>query len=647
VTSPSLDQVYTALGRGEWERARIGSTTLLADDPSVAAVHHALGLCFCGEGLLAEALPHLERAADLDPATVRWTRDAGVVCAALHRWSECVDRLTPIVPCLDAGPLTAYLFAGVETLQAELVLAHVEGRPDWQPPTDPDLLCAYGSALTLARRFDEAEPLLLASHAQAPESLPIHDVLAELFESTARPELGLHHRRERVRLDPNCARARLRLAIALSHRGWYELSRTERLEADRLGLTRAHEHSSKMFMMLSDEHETAVALLDAARGGFGDSRQSIDPVLRPRNPRRSQRLRVGYLSAENRATPSYYFFRPFLEHHDRSAIEVTMFNFSPIRDRFTVEFQQWSEHWRDVSRIPTAQLAEQLRREDFDVLVDLTGHFPFNGLHVLAERVAPTQLLYPNYPGTTGSPCVDYVLTDHWTSPAGTEQEYSERLHHIPTGYLGFHMTLSDVEVGPLPCLTNRKPTFGVFQRFSKFTSRVWDAIAGVLAAVPDATLLLLNGDAELERPDSKTSQTVLRELERRGIDGARLKMRGARSRRDHLLSVTSVDVALDTFPYNGQTTTCESLWMGVPVVTLFGHSHVGRVSGALAARTGHADWIAHSIPQYCEIAASLVSDIDALARIRRQLRGDVIDSGLMDGPRLARELEAAYAAVA
>lgn len=646
MTSGSMDWIYAAIGEGRSEQARADAFELLAGDASLAAAHHAIGLTFCAESRLPEALLHFERAAELDPPTVRWTRDAGVVCAALHRWAECVERLTPIVPSLDTAAVMAYLFAAVETQQAAAALAHVEARADWQSPTDCDASCAYASALTSAGRYIEAEPLLRACLAQAPENAQVHDALAELLQATGRPEAGLRHRYRRAELDPTCARSRLRLSIALANRGWYERARAERLEATRLGLTQPQEHSAKLFMMLSDEHETAATLLAASRQRFAGA-ETLDRTMAKRTRHASRRLRVGYVGGESRATPSYYFFRPFLEHHDRSSIEVTLVNTSPISDAFTEEFQRWPEHWRDVASTPTTQLNEQLRREEFDVLVDLSGHFPFNGMHVLGERVAPVQIAYPNYPGTTGSPCMDYVLTDRWTSPPGTEQEYAERLHHIPTGYLGFDVSLSNVDVGPQPCVSNRRPTFGVFQRFTKFTSSVWDALAGVLAAVPDATLLLLNGDAELGRPTSLTSRMVRRELESRGVDRARVKMRGARDRRDHLLSLTGVDVALDTFPYNGQTTTCEALWMGVPVVTLFGHSHVGRVSGGLLARTGHADWIARSIPRYCEIAAALVSDIDKLARTRLHLRQDFIDAGMTDGRRLASELETAYLALA
>jgi protein O-GlcNAc transferase len=638
----ALGRIYSALAGGDYEEARSAGWQLLAGDPSLAPAHHAIGLSYCAEGKLDEALPHLERAADLESAAVRWTRDVGVVCAALHRWSACVDRLTPIVGSLDPQAVMAYLLAGVETYRAEFVLAQVEGRPDWRLPTDFEVRLAYGSALVAAKRLAEAEPVLQDCLAHAPDAPLVHDVLSDLCERTGRPEAQLRHRRERVRLEPASGRARLGLAIVLAERGQHDAARLQRLEADRLGLSKPYEQSSRLFMMLADPHETAASLLATARRAFvggGDTPGRVAPRAR-RAPRR---LRVGYVSGESRATPSYYFFRPFLEHHDRSVVDVTLFNTSPISDRFTQEFRKWPEHWRDVAGIPTTTVAERIRAEELDVAVDLSGHFPYNGQQIMAERLAPVQMAYPNYPGTTGNPSIDYVLTDRWTSPPGTESEYSERLCHVPTGYLGFDVSLSDVDVGPLPCIANGTPTFGVCQRFNKFTTSVWDALAGVLAAVPGARLRILNGDVELGRPGSDTARMVYRELDTRGIDPARVTLRGGRARRQHLESVTEVDVTLDTFPYNGQTTTCESLWMGVPVVTLFGHSHVGRVSGALLARAGHQEWMASSIPQYCEIAAALVSDVDALGRIRQQLRQDFIDAGMTDGRRLARELETAY----
>jgi protein O-GlcNAc transferase len=255
-------------------------------------------------------------------------------------------------------------------------------------------------------------------------------------------------------------------------------------------------------------------------------------------------------------------------------------------------------------------------------------------------------MTYPNYPSTTGCPGVEWLFTDRWTSPPGTDGEYTERLYHLEPGYLVFELPDDCPPVAAPPAAANGYPTFGVFQRLAKFNDRVWDAIAAVLRRVPDARLLLQNGEAELDRTGSPTARRLQAALAARGIDPARMTLRGPLSRDEHLSLLPEVDVSLDTFPYSGQTTTCESLIMGVPVVTMRGRTHVGRVSGALLARTGHGDWIADSTERYADIAASLVDDLGALARTRATLRDDFVAAGLTDGRRLAEELERAYRAL-
>jgi predicted O-linked N-acetylglucosamine transferase (SPINDLY family) len=288
-------------------------------------------------------------------------------------------------------------------------------------------------------------------------------------------------------------------------------------------------------------------------------------------------------------------------------------------------------------------LAEHVRADELDVLVDLSGHFPYNRLPVFRDRLAPVQATYPNYPATTGCPGIDVFFSDRWTSPEGTETEYSERLYRLPSGYLVYDAPVDGPPVGPLPLDTNGHPTFGVFQRLGKFNERVWDALAGVLRRVPDARMLFRNGDAELGKNDSLAAQAIRDALAARGVAPGRAQLQGPRPHLEHLQAVTEVDVALDTFPYAGQTTTCESMWMGVPVVTLEGTTHVGRVGDALLARAGHADWVAASPEAYVEIAASLVANAADLSRVRAGLRSDFLAAGLADGSRLARELEEAY----
>ena len=206
-----------------------------------------------------------------------------------------------------------------------------------------------------------------------------------------------------------------------------------------------------------------------------------------------------------------------------------------------------------------------------------------------------------------------------------------------------FEPPITGPGVGPLPLARNGYPTFGLFQRLDKCNALVWDAVAEILRRVPDARLLFQNGDPAFDQPDSETARRVVAAFADRGVARERVRLQGPLPNLDRLRRVGEVDVALDTFPYNGQTTTCDALWMGVPVVTLQGSTHVGRVCAALLTRVGHAGWVGASQSAYTAIAEALVGDAAALARTRARLRADVISGGLNNGAGLARALEAAY----
>ena len=631
-TSP-IEPVYTALGRGDWTAARELCRELLASEPGLAALHHAIGLSFCGESAYSDAVPHLERALDCDRATSRWRRDLGVVYARLQRWSDSLATLTPALQHLDAEGLIVYLTAARESHAAASALVQLEQHRSDPLPGTPEFLLAYGRALLMAQRFAEAESALRQCLAARPD-LPIaHDALARVCDNTGRCDQALWHWRESARL-----------ALALCDRGLADESRDCRRRAEELGLSRAEERSTRLYLMLFDRRESAASVLRASCEAFGPSageRAAAPPRRRQRSPRR---LRVGYLSGEFRLSPAYYFFRPFLTSHDRRSVEVFLYNSSPAPDQVTQDFVPWGEHWKDVAALDDAALAALIRRDELDAIVDLSGHFPYNRLHALSHRVAAAHFTFPNYPSTTGAPGMDWFLTDRWTSPAGSEAGYSERLYRLPSGYLAFDPPADGPEVGPLPRSTRPYPTFGLFQRLLKFNDGVWDTLGLLMSRVPDARLVIQNGDSELGRPGSETCQMLRRNLDRLEIDPARVTIYGPLPRLEHMAIVTQVDVTLDTFPYTGQTTTCESLWMGVPVVTLRGDMHVSRVSGAIISRCGHPEWVADSPSSYVEKAAALAADVEALSGVRARLRSEFIAQGLTDGRRLAGELEAAYA---
>jgi protein O-GlcNAc transferase len=639
---PVLGPVHDALGQGDWALARRQCGDILTSWPDLAAVHHALGLACCGEAEYLEARSHLERALALEPGNARWRRDLGAVQGALALWADVVGTLGPVLAELDVQALTLFLSAGVQARRADAALVYLDGA-GVSLPEDPGVQVAYANLLAAASRQDRAEAVLRRCLAANHDHAAAHDALAHLCNRTDRPDLALVHWRQSARLAPHSAYRHLRLALALCDRGLASESREIRLRAETIGLTRLEEHSTRLYLMLFDPLESAASIRRAAEEAFNRAGTAGAPaIVRARGP---ERLRVGYLSGEFRTSPAVYFFQPFLTHHDREAVEVFLYNCCPEPDPTTRTFVSWGEHWREVADLNEDMLVRRLRDDALDVVVDLSGHFPHNRLQALCNRVATAQFTYPNYPATTGCPGVDRFLTDAWTSPPGSEPEYSERLCRLPSGYLAFAPPSDSPDVGPLPCGHRGFPTFGVFQRLLKFNDEVWDMLALVLARAADARLLIQNGDPEIAREGSDAHTMILRSLDRRGIDPARVTTVGPLPRLPHLATVTGVDVALDTFPYTGQTTTCESLWMGVPVVTRPGDTHVSRVSAGLIARAGHREWVADSPAAYAEAAVRLVEDVPALARVRRSLRDEFVAAGLTDGAVLARDLEAAYRA--
>jgi predicted O-linked N-acetylglucosamine transferase (SPINDLY family) len=266
--------------------------------------------------------------------------------------------------------------------------------------------------------------------------------------------------------------------------------------------------------------------------------------------------------------------------------------------------------------------------------VDFTGQFEAHRLTALSNRLAPVQVFYPNYPATSGVPNVDYVLTDRWLCPPGYERNYSETVHRVPSGCI-VYAPPGRVETRELPARSNGFVTFGLFQRAPKLNSLSWDAIAGVLRAMPDARLLIQH--------DAALRSKFTAELEARGVSDARLDFKGWLPIRERVQLMADADIALDTFPYNGQTTTCECLWMGVPVVTRSGETHVSRVAGSILHQVGLSDWIARSADEYVAIAARHANDLDHLANLRAGLRQRVAASPLVDAKGKAREFEQAY----
>ncbi len=287
-----------------------------------------------------------------------------------------------------------------------------------------------------------------------------------------------------------------------------------------------------------------------------------------------------------------------------------------------------------------------IRSEQIDILVDLSGHSKLNRLSLFAHRPAPVQISYLGYPDTTGMAAMDYRLVDELTDPPGMTAGTidclcTEKLLRLPAPFLAYRPPEMAPEITPPPAQSAGPITFGSFNTLSKINQDLLSLWSRVLQAVPDSRLMLKGWPLS----DPAIARWYPQEFLNRGISPARLILRpGLPEHRDHLAAYGEIDIALDTFPYHGTTTTtCEALWMGVPVITLAGKTHAARVGVSLLNAASHPEWIANNPDDYVDLAKKMANDRPALAHTRSELRNKMQNSPLLDGSRLVRNLEAAY----
>jgi predicted O-linked N-acetylglucosamine transferase (SPINDLY family) len=295
-----------------------------------------------------------------------------------------------------------------------------------------------------------------------------------------------------------------------------------------------------------------------------------------------------------------------------------------------------AREWRDIAGLSDAQLASLVRRDRIDILIDLTGHMGRNRLMAFARKPAPVQATYLGYPHTTGLAAIDYRITDAESDPPGVTDAYHvEQLVRL-AGCAWCYRPTESPEIGPLPADANGYVTFGAFNRMAKTTPAVAAVWGRVLQAVPGSRLLVLANGGE-------SNTAARRMLESAGVEGSRLELVPTGSRGAYLELCQQADVALDPFPYNGMTTTCDLVWMGVPVVTLAGTTHVSRVGLSLLRAAGLPEFVAHSPEEYVSIAADAARDLLRLRELRVGLRDRLARSNLMNEAGIAGKLEAAF----
>ena len=364
-------------------------------------------------------------------------------------------------------------------------------------------------------------------------------------------------------------------------------------------------------------------------------RASVRPLGNNRDPAR--RLKVGYVSANFFAQAESYFIVPLFEAQDHRLHEIHAYSDAQRPDPITGRLKDSVDVWRDVRGLSDEQLARQIREDNIDVLIDLNMHMGRNRLPVFARQPAPVQVAWLAYPGGTGLRGIGYRLTDSHMEPSGAKPAWpAEEPVRLADCWCCYHPVVESPEVNELPALSAGGVTFGSLNSFIKINARVLTLWVRMLEAVKGSRLLMLC-------PEGRTRERVRAFFGAQGIAPERVELAGFVPRWEYLMLYQRIDIGLDPFPYNGITTTCDALWMGVPVVTLPGLMPASRAGLSLLSTVGLAEFAVNSEEDYVQLAVKLAGDVPRLAQLRATLRPRMQSSPLMDAPRFARNVEAAY----
>lgn len=576
------------------------------------------------------ALRGLVAEADVDPKILQFAATLRLQMQAYDDvWSLC-DRIS------DAWSdgLKGHVLQALGRLEeAETAYRASLARAENNPAVWSDL----GNVLDALGKSDAAKACFERAIAQDPTFAPAYTNLGAHVAGRGLFDLAASHYRRALESDPQNNAAALNLGVALVETGQIEAACEAFDQVLKRDPGNADAADNRLYAQIYTETDPSKIL--AAHAAWGRA-QPVGQPIAPVDPNPHRRLRIGYVSPDFRRHSVAFFIEPLLANHDPAAVDVFCYADVARPDDVTARLKSYIPHWRSTQALTHAQLYEQIRNDRIDILVDLAGHTTGNRLPVFAHRAALIQVTGLGYPATTGLAAMDYRLCDHATDPAPNADAYAtEKLMRLPSLHC-YKPPADTPDVTPLPALKNGYVTFGSFNKLAKISSLTIDKWCYVLGLVKDSRLLLKSKALTEERTRASLASAFVQ----RGIAADRLEfLPWLQSDEAHLALYGRVDIALDTYPYNGTTTTCEAMWMGVPTLSRVGSGHAARVGASLLTRVGLEAWIVDTTHKLIAFGPHLASDLEKLATLRAGLRARMRASPLCDGKSYARNVEAAY----
>lgn len=603
------------------------------------AAYKGIGDIYLSLGRSKEAMEWLKKARDCMPQSVEVIGKMGQVLVSLGREEEAVEIFSTTIRQQEEMAKVHVLVNSMwQTGLTDKAIKILEGMIEVNPQRS-EIVFELAWLLQRIGRLDKAE-VWYKRHLELKPTYVAHNHLGLLCRDMGRISEAVEHFRKTVELHPLFGGGWDNLACALMESGHIEesieLSRIIVADTPNVStlhsnfLLRLHYSQSLDPQALFEEHikwGQKYAPISMAKASHSNT---VDP---------GRKLRIGYISPDFAKHVSACYIAVLLGSHNRDAVEVYGYGNVESPDQVTCNLQDKFDQYRDIWEVGDEAVARIIEQDRIDILVELAGHTKNNRLRVLAYKPAPVQVTYLGYADTTGMEAIDYLLTDNIVTPPTVQNFYTEELFPLPSGLFCYKPLEEAPAIKPLSAAKQGYVTFGAFTSVGRLNTRVLRAWANILKQTPNARLVLgfRGGD------DEKLQHDFLSQFEQWGISRERIEVHGLRSYHKYLKQYNGVDIVLDTFPENGGTTTCDALWMGVPVISLVGDHQVGRYGLSLLSSIGLERFVATTTSEYVAKAVALAADPESRTEMRGSMRQHMAESPLCDSKQFTHELESAY----
>ncbi len=613
---------------------------ILREEPRHYEAIRLLGILASDCGNSKVAIDLLSRAAQMEPQRAEVQSNLGT---ALQAGGQIDAAIAAYQRSLILDPSYAETYSNLcAALQAKGLLADAiaAGRKATElQPDHAEAQANLGAVLLDTGQYEEAAVFLEESVRLKPEqSRPWYN-LGNAWQSLEKVDESIEAYQRALQLNPNEAVIHNNLGNAFRARAEIDRSlecfrRAVLLQPDAPDL-----HSNLLYSLGFHPKFEAQAILrqsmewDRKHGQVNKAGSA--PYDHDRSP--NKRLRIGYVSPDFRRHVVGCNILSLLSAHNREEVEIVCYSNVAKSDEITRRIQENSDDWREIANLDDDSASAMIRADRIDILVDLALHTAGNRLPLFARKPAPIQVSYLAYCGTTGMRAMDYRLSDPYLDPIETDLScYREQTIRLPHSYWCYEPLGETPEVSPLPASSSGKITFGCLNNFAKVSPAALELWARILSKVP-ASRLLLNA------PQGISRRNITEYFTSHGVSESRLDFVGQQSWQGYIRSLQKIDIALDPFPYGGGITTCDALWMGIPVITLSGKTAIGRGTRSILSNVGLPELIAFTPDAYVEIALSLANDFEWLQQLRSTLRARMEASPLRDAKGHAHEIDAAF----